>query len=87
MTTDQLDRYADLTAAISAQQRSHTKVGVSAKPAANVIATAATASKPRTRYTIGSDAAILVRLTRVAPDRFLNHMLRRALRPHYVTKS
>jgi NAD(P)-dependent dehydrogenase (short-subunit alcohol dehydrogenase family) len=87
MTTDQLNRYADLTAAISAQARSFTKDGVPAERAAKVIAKAATASNPRTRYTIGSDAAILVRLTRVASDRFLDRMLRLALRPHYVTNS
>jgi NAD(P)-dependent dehydrogenase (short-subunit alcohol dehydrogenase family) len=87
MTTDQLNRYADLTAAISAQARSFTKDGVPAERAAKVIAKAATTSNPRTRYTIGSDAAILVRLTRVASDRFLDRMLRLALRPHYVTNS
>ena len=83
MTTDQLNRYADLTAAVSAQQLSFTKKGVPAERAAKVIAKAATASKPRTRYTIGSEAALL-RLTRVASDRFLDRMLRLALRPHYA---
>jgi hypothetical protein len=83
MTTDQLNRYADLTAAVSAQQLSFTKNGVPAERAAKVIAKAATASKPRTRYTIGSEAALL-RLTRVASDRFLDRMLRLALRPHYA---
>ena len=43
-------------------------------------------SKPRTRYTIGSEAALLW-LTRVASDRFLDRMLRLALRPHYVTNA
>jgi short-subunit dehydrogenase len=83
MTADQHNRYADLTAAVSAQQLSFTKKGVPAERAAKVIATAATASHPRTRYTIGSEAALL-RLTRVASDRFLDRMLRLALRPHYV---
>jgi NAD(P)-dependent dehydrogenase (short-subunit alcohol dehydrogenase family) len=86
MTTDQLSRYADLTAAISAQQLSFTKDGVPAERAAKVIAKAATASNPRTRYTIGSEAALLW-LTRVASDRLLDRMLRLALRPHYVTNS
>ena len=86
MTTDQLDRYADLTAAISARQLAFTKDGVPAERAAKVIAKAATASNPRTRYTIGSEAALLW-LTRVASDRFLDRMLRLALRPHYVTNS
>ncbi|PXX12961.1 SDR family oxidoreductase [Mycolicibacterium moriokaense] len=83
MTTDQLGRYADLTAAVSAQQLSLSKDGVSVERAAKVIAKAATASKPRTRYTIGSEAALLW-LTRLASDRFLDRMLQLALRPHTV---
>lgn len=86
MTTDQLTRYRDLTAAIWAQTRSHMKDGVPAERAAKVVAKAATTSKPRTRYTVGSEAALLC-LTRVAPDRFLDRMLRVALRPHYATSS
>lgn len=84
MTSDQLHRYADLTAAISAQQLSATRNGVSAERAAKVIATAATASRPRTRYAIGSEAALLW-FTRLASDRFLDRVLALALRPHYVT--
>jgi NAD(P)-dependent dehydrogenase (short-subunit alcohol dehydrogenase family) len=87
MTTAQLQRYGDLTEAISAQARSFTKIGVPAEHAAKVIATAATASRPRTRYTIGRDAAILVRLARVVSDRFLDRILRLGLRPHYVKNS
>jgi len=44
MTADQLNRYADLTAAISAQQLSSTKKGVPVERAAKVIANAVTAS-------------------------------------------
>ena len=49
-----------------------------------MIAKAATASRPRTRYAIGRDAAILVRLARVISDRLLDRILRLGLRPHYV---
>jgi hypothetical protein len=87
MTTAQLQRYGDLTEAISAQARSFTKIGVAAEHAAKVIAKAATASRPRTRYAIGRDAAILVPLTRVISDRLLDRILRRGLRPHYVKNS
>jgi NAD(P)-dependent dehydrogenase (short-subunit alcohol dehydrogenase family) len=87
MTTAQLQRYGDLTEAISAQARSFTTIGVPAERAAKVIARAATASRPRTRYTVGRDAAILVRLPRVISDRFLDRMLRLGLRPHYVKNS
>ena len=54
MTPAQLQRYGDLTAAISAQTRSHLKTGVTAEHAAKVIAKAATATRPRTRYAVGA---------------------------------
>lgn len=84
MTADQLDRYGELATAVKAQARSFTAGGVTAQRAAKVIAKAATASRPRTRYTIGRDAAILVRVARVASDRLLDRMLRLNLRPHYA---
>jgi NAD(P)-dependent dehydrogenase (short-subunit alcohol dehydrogenase family) len=80
MTATQLARYGDLTAAIAAQARSFNDTGVSAEHAAKVIAKAATASHPRTRYTIGRDAAILVRITRVVSDRVLDRIVRLNLR-------
>ena len=87
MTPAQLQRYGDLTAAISAQTRSHMKTGVAAEHAAKVIAKVATASRPRTRYAVGRDAAIIVRVARVMSDRFLDRILRLGLRPHYVKNS
>jgi NAD(P)-dependent dehydrogenase (short-subunit alcohol dehydrogenase family) len=83
MTTDQLKRYGDLVAAISEQARSFGKDGVSAESAAKVIARAVAAPRPRTRYTIGRDAAILARFARVLSDRFLDHIVRLNLRSHY----
>jgi short-subunit dehydrogenase len=87
MTPAELQRYGDLTAAISAQTRSHMNTGVAAEYAAKVIANAATASRPRTRYAVGRDAAIIVRLARVTPDRLLDRILRIGLRPYYVKNS
>lgn len=75
MTDTQLARYGDLAAAVTAQARSFGEVGVSAEHAATVIAKAATASRPRTRYTIGRDAAILVRVSRVVSDRVLDRIV------------
>jgi NAD(P)-dependent dehydrogenase (short-subunit alcohol dehydrogenase family) len=83
MTADQRERYGDLVAAISEQARSFGKDGVSAERAAEVIAKAAAASRPRSRYTIGRDAAVLVRLARVLSDRFLDRVVRLSLRSHY----
>jgi NAD(P)-dependent dehydrogenase (short-subunit alcohol dehydrogenase family) len=82
MAIDQLERYGDLVAAISEQARSFGEDGVSAESAAKVIARAAAASRPRTRYTIGRDAAILVRLARLLSDRLLDRMVRLNLRSH-----
>jgi NAD(P)-dependent dehydrogenase (short-subunit alcohol dehydrogenase family) len=82
MTAAQHERYGDLIAAIAAQARSFTDTGVSAEHAAKVIAKAATASHPRTRYTIGRDAAILVRLSRLVSDRTLDRIMRLNLRAH-----
>jgi NAD(P)-dependent dehydrogenase (short-subunit alcohol dehydrogenase family) len=83
MTADQRQRYDALVHAISTQAESIARGGVPAATAATIIADAITATKPRTRYTVGRDAAVLVRLARVAPDRFLDRMLRRNLKPHY----
>ena len=83
MTADQLERYGDLIDAMSNLARSFDTDGVPAERAAKVIANAATAPRPRTRYTIGRDAAILARLSRVVSDRFLDRVMRLILRPHF----
>jgi NAD(P)-dependent dehydrogenase (short-subunit alcohol dehydrogenase family) len=83
MTADQRDRYGELVDAMSNLARSFDKDGVSAEHAAKVIAKAATASRPRTRYTVGRDAAVLARLSRVVSDRFLDRVVRLVLRPHF----
>lgn len=80
MTAAQHARYDGLAAAVTAQARSFGKDGVSAEQAAKVIVKAATASRPRTRYTIGRDAAILLRISRVVSDRVLDRIVRLDLR-------
>ncbi len=84
MTPEQSRRYGPLVHAITAQTASHTKSGsgVSADAAAKVIAKAITARRPRTRYTVGREAA-LIRLTRFLPDWALDRALAAALRPHF----
>jgi NAD(P)-dependent dehydrogenase (short-subunit alcohol dehydrogenase family) len=83
MATDQLERYGALIDAMSNLARSFDTDGVPAERAAIVIANAATAPRPRTRYTIGRDAAILARLSRVVSDRFLDRVVRLILRRHF----
>lgn len=86
MTGEQHRRYDDLISAITAQAASFTKTGVPAEIAGRVIADTVTTRKPRIRYTIGRDAALLVHVVRVVTDRTLDAILRRNLAPHY-TKS
>ena len=76
MSAAELARYGDVMDAVTAQARSFNDTGVSAEAAAAVVARAATASRPRTRYTIGRDAAILVRISRFLSDRTLDRIVR-----------
>lgn len=82
MTPEQHRRYGALVHAVNAQTASHTTECLPAEAAATVIAKAVTARRPRTRYTVGREAA-LIRLTRFVPDRLLDRALAAALRPYY----
>lgn len=79
MTPEQTTRYARLVDAHIAQAKSYAKTGIPAEAAAKVISRAIRAPKPRTRYAVGRDAAMLTRLARVLPDRTLDRILRRQL--------
>ena len=83
MTPDQRQRYDPLIHAITRQAQGFARDGVPPASAARIIANAITTPHPRTRYTIGRDAAIITRLARLAPDRILDRLLRRNLKPHY----
>ena len=82
MTTEQLGRYATLMHAIISQAQAAIPKGVPAEEAGRVIADAITSQRPRTRYTVGRDAAIIVRLVRFLSDRMLDRLLARSLKPH-----
>jgi NAD(P)-dependent dehydrogenase (short-subunit alcohol dehydrogenase family) len=84
MTPEQGQRYGALVHAITAQTASHTASGLSADAAAKVIAKAVTARKPRTRYTVGRDAAMITRLVRILPDRTIDRALAAALRRYDI---
>ena len=60
---------------------------MSAEAAAKVIAKAVTAREPRTRYTVGRDAALITRLVRFLPDRILDRVIAAALRPYFPQES
>ena len=81
MTPAQRRRYGALVQAVNAQAVSSTRAGVPADAAAEVIVTAVTARKPRTRYTVGREAA-MIRWLPLLPDRALDRIFAAALRPH-----
>ena len=83
MSPGQHRRYDALINAITSQAKTFAQDGVPAAQAAKVIADAITTTHPRTRYTVGKDAAALVRLARLLPDRLLDRLVRRTLKPHY----
>ena len=76
-------RYGGLMQAVARHATAFTASGLPAEKAGRIIADAATVSRPRTRYTIGRDAAVLTRLSRVLPDRLLDRLLAADLRPHF----
>lgn len=80
MTPEQRTRYGDLMEAFLSHAAGFATSGVSADHAASVITRAVTDRRPRTRYTIGRDAAMYIRLARVLPDRVLDAALARTLR-------
>jgi NAD(P)-dependent dehydrogenase (short-subunit alcohol dehydrogenase family) len=87
MTPEQSQRCGGLVQAITAQAASHTESGLPADAAAKVIVKALTARKPRTRYTVGRDAALLTLLARILPDPILDHVFAAALRLHFPEES
>jgi NAD(P)-dependent dehydrogenase (short-subunit alcohol dehydrogenase family) len=83
LTPEQKQRYSPLVAAVIAQTDAFMANALSAEQAALVIADAATARRPKTRYTIGRDAALLTRVARLLTDRALDWMFSSALRRYY----
>lgn len=82
MTPEQDARYGGLIRANNRLMASGTSSGLTADAAARVITKAVTARRPRTRYTAGRDAALIVRLGRVLSDRTLDRILAANLRRH-----
>jgi NAD(P)-dependent dehydrogenase (short-subunit alcohol dehydrogenase family) len=73
--------YGQLIETVRARtRRIATETGDDPREVAEVIGTALTASRPRTRYLVGRDAKLRARLARVLPDRAMDRMIARALR-------
>jgi NAD(P)-dependent dehydrogenase (short-subunit alcohol dehydrogenase family) len=82
MNPEHQQRYGRLVKAVVAHSLAFTGKGMSADKAGAIVARAATARRPRTRYTVGRDAAVLTRLARVLPDRVLDRLAAASLRAY-----
>lgn len=82
MNAEQRGRYAALMHAVIAQARASIPGGAPPEEVGRVIADAIASKRPRTRYTVGRDAAIVVRLVRFLSDRRPDSLLARALKAH-----
>lgn len=76
MTPEQRTRYDELGRAFTAQAEGFARDGVTPEAAAAVISKAASARRPKTRYTVGRDGALFTFLPRIVSDRVLDTMLR-----------
>jgi short-subunit dehydrogenase len=82
MTKEQRGRYDKLMNAMVSQAESYIDKAVSAENAGQIIANIINKKRPRTRYTIGSDAAMLSVLIKYIPDRLLDKLIARSMKPH-----
>ncbi|WP_446038932.1 SDR family NAD(P)-dependent oxidoreductase [Streptomyces sp. SID1121] len=83
MTPEQHERYGDLVRANNSLMATGTASGLTADAAARVVVKAVTARRPRTRYTAGRDAALIMRLGPFLSDRTLDRVLAANLRRHH----
>lgn len=61
-------------------EKIETERGMEPHEVAAVIGKALTASRPRTRYLVGSDAKLRGRMAKVVPDRVMDRLVARAFR-------
>lgn len=80
MTPEQRSRYEPTMRAFLRYAASFETSGLAPEIAARTVARAVLDARPRTRYTIGRDAAILTRLIRFVGDRTLDRMIAGTLR-------
>lgn len=85
MTPEQRARYGGTMAAFLGYAAALDRGGMTPDEAARTVALAVTAPRPRTRYTIGREAAFLSRLVRILPDRVIDRMIARTLRGQAAT--
>ncbi|MFF4640760.1 SDR family NAD(P)-dependent oxidoreductase [Streptomyces olivaceus] len=72
--------YGDLVRSTVASNAAFLKRALPAAKAGAKVARVVTAARPRTRYTLGTDAAFIVPLARFLPDRLMDRVLTRGRR-------
>ena len=82
MTAEQSQRYSGLMSAVTAQAASADKAGWPADKVAKIIAKAIMARRPRTRYGVGREAA-MISFLRVLPDRLVDQIPNAVMRPYF----
>jgi NAD(P)-dependent dehydrogenase (short-subunit alcohol dehydrogenase family) len=80
MTPVQRRRYQPAMDAFLRYTAALTGSGTTPEVAARTVVRAVTDANPRTRYAVGAQAAVLLRLVRVLPDRAIDAMVARTLR-------
>jgi NAD(P)-dependent dehydrogenase (short-subunit alcohol dehydrogenase family) len=79
MSENQQTRYRDLMTAARKQAETLERDGIDPADAAQVIADAIEARKPRTRYLVGRDAKLMARIALLLPDRAVDWLIARNL--------
>ena len=74
MTAEQTRLYGDVIRSAVASQSAFLKHALSADRAGSKVAKIATIIRPRTRYTLGLDAAIVIPLNRILPTRLMDRI-------------
>lgn len=78
MSSEDRVRYEEVMTGFFSTVAGFDRNGISAERAGKAIADTVMTRRPKTRYTIGRDAAVLTRLARIMPDRMLDRALARS---------
>lgn len=79
MNAETQELYGDQVAAVRDAARKTEAEGIAPERVAEVIVTALTADKPRTRYLVGRDAKINARIRKLVPDRLFDRLIAREI--------
>ncbi len=72
--------YSDELDAVEAASEKNAARGIPAEKVADAVVDALTASRPRTRYLVGTDARVAARVRKLLPDRVFDRILAREMR-------